>query len=110
MMVRSAASSLLGLLLLGCAIFVSQSAAQYSYACVPFEGSPATNGKCDSVIDYSNFLLTYVCQILPPLLPCVSSFPLIAVVYEILQWPFNISFLNSLLCVDLTAILQHMNQ
>ncbi len=31
----------------------------YSFACVPFEGSPTTHGKCDHVIDYPNILLTY---------------------------------------------------
>ncbi len=109
MMVRSAASSLLGLLLLGCAIFVSQSVAQYSYACVPFEGSPATNGKCDSVIDYSNFLLTYVSNTTTTTLRLFL--PILAlIVSEFLQWLSIFSFLNSLFCVDLAATLQHMNQ
>jgi hypothetical protein len=34
-------------------------ARQSSVGCVPFQGSPATEGKCDPVIDFSNVYVAY---------------------------------------------------
>jgi hypothetical protein len=77
---------------LGCVglvgLLCATTAAQSSVGCVPFQGSPATSGKCDPVVTYSNVYVAYVSLFRS--LPLFAFFVLYlahATPFALLSWP-----------------------